>query len=380
MKAHSLDSYVHKVDTLGLDTASKDFKKQVQILYPCNKRIVTSIDIVPNFLTQLKTIQESKIADKILDAFDFEPFNYISLKTEILKSIQSNIYLQQSEDSWLELLNLVLRNNRGFMSYLRHSKTQLRDWVFSQLEKYVLDKRILSKDARLTTKVYWFLTGLVEMPYCKQCGTQLDFRNTKSIQHSTYDFCSFSCTTNYYLKDIQATSISKYGNAWNQDACRATWKRNYGPNIVNPMQIHRVQIKQKRKYFCDGLHFDSGAEVSFYTWLKDSIIDFEVHPQNSFEYEFNGKLHRYFPDFKVGDIFFEIKGDHFFSSDGKMICPFRPKDWSDERYQEECAKYEAKHQCMLANNVVILTSSMYCIFELYVKSKYGDHWIEQFRQ
>ena len=75
MKAHSLDSYVHKVDTLGLDTASKDFKKQVQILYPCNKRIVTSIDIVPNFLTQLKIIQESKIADKILDAFDFEPFN-----------------------------------------------------------------------------------------------------------------------------------------------------------------------------------------------------------------------------------------------------------------------------------------------------------------
>nr|DAH74081.1 MAG TPA: fusion of the LIM interacting domain, fusion protein, LMO [Caudoviricetes sp.] len=39
----------------------------------------------------------------------------------------------------------------------------------------------------------------------------------------------------------------------------------------------------------------------------------------------------------------ELKGDHFFSKDGKMICPYRNKSWSDEKYQEECAKYENKH-------------------------------------
>ena len=30
------------------------------------------------------------------------------------------------------------------------------------------------------------------------------------------------------------------------------------------------------------------------------------------------------------------------------------KDWTDEFYNWKCGLYEAKHQCMLANNVIIL--------------------------
>ena len=37
-----------------------------------------------------------------------------------------------------------------------------------------------------------------------------------------------------------------------------------------------------------------------------------------------------------------------------MFNPYRNKNWSDERYARECMKYEAKHQCMLKNNVIIL--------------------------
>lgn len=37
-----------------------------------------------------------------------------------------------------------------------------------------------------------------------------------------------------------------------------------------------------------------------------------------------------------------------------MINPYRNKNWSDERYNWECEKYEAKHQCMITNNVIIL--------------------------
>ena len=64
----------------------------------------------------------------------------------------------------------------------------------------------------------------------------------------------------------------------------------------------------------------------------------------------------YCPDFKVGDMLFEVKGDHFFENKdvhSKMICPF---DHSQD------GLYEAKHQCMLKNNVIILTSSEYAIF------------------
>jgi hypothetical protein len=37
-----------------------------------------------------------------------------------------------------------------------------------------------------------------------------------------------------------------------------------------------------------------------------------------------------------------------------MINPYRNPEWTDERYGWECRKHEAKHQCMLENNVVIL--------------------------
>ena len=55
-------------------------------------------------------------------------------------------------------------------------------------------------------------------------------------------------------------------------------------------------------------------------------------------------------------MYFEIKGDHFFKDknyNNKMICPF---DHSQD------ALYEAKHQCMLKNNVIIITSTEYIMF------------------
>ena len=38
----------------------------------------------------------------------------------------------------------------------------------------------------------------------------------------------------------------------------------------------------------------------------------------------------------------------------EMYKPWRRKEWSDEYYQWLCGKEEAKHQCMISNNVIIL--------------------------
>lgn len=40
--------------------------------------------------------------------------------------------------------------------------------------------------------------------------------------------------------------------------------------------------------------------------------------KESFEYELNGKKHKYYPDFKIGDIFYEIKGWHRPDVDAKV--------------------------------------------------------------
>ena len=80
------------------------------------------------------------------------------------------------------------------------------------------------------------------------------------------------------------------------------------------------------------------------------------------KYEYDGRTFVYHPDFKICNRIVEIKGDQFFrinKETGKeeIFCRYREKDWSDEQYAWVCGKYEAKHQCMLVNNVIILRES-----------------------
>ena len=77
------------------------------------------------------------------------------------------------------------------------------------------------------------------------------------------------------------------------------------------------------------------------------------------KYEYDGRTFIYHPDFKICNRIVEIKGDQFFrinKETGKeeMFCRYREKDWSDEKYNWECGKEEAKHQHMIANGVLIL--------------------------
>ena len=108
-----------------------------------------------------------------------------------------------------------------------------------------------------------------------------------------------------------------------------------------------------------GVSFDSTWEIIVYDYLSSNKISFEYQPCISFHYEYDGKHFTYHPDFRVGDNIVEVKGDHYFrinEETGKeeMYKPHRNKRWSDERYEWECAKEEAKHQCMIMNNVIIL--------------------------
>ena len=126
------------------------------------------------------------------------------------------------------------------------------------------------------------------------------------------------------------------------------------------------------KYTYNKIKFDSSWEIAYYIWLKDHNIDFEYQPDISFEYEYNNKKHRYYPDFLVEDEIQEIKGTHFFEncdSNNKMICPYN-RDLDDF--------IEAKHQCMIKNNIKIITD---CTEYLnYIKNTYGNDYIKQFKQ
>ena len=122
-------------------------------------------------------------------------------------------------------------------------------------------------------------------------------------------------------------------------------------------QIRKTHEEPDREYL-NVTKFDSLCEIEVFLFCGRNNIDCEYQPSISFQYEYCGKSHVYHPDFIIHGRLYEVKGNHFFKKDVNgmeiMVCPYRNKTWSDEYYTYQCGIYEAKHQCMLANDVVIL--------------------------
>lgn len=121
----------------------------------------------------------------------------------------------------------------------------------------------------------------------------------------------------------------------------------YGVEWFSQCQQHQQQLKSQ--YTFNNILFDSLPELAVYIYCVDHNITI-YRPNIKFEYYVQNKKHYYFPDFIIDNALVEIKGDHFFDSDGHMCNPF------DHSYDE---LYEAKHQCGLQNNVQFWTSSDY---------------------
>jgi len=133
----------------------------------------------------------------------------------------------------------------------------------------------------------------------------------------------------------------------------------------------QARHKIHKKYTYDGLQFDSKPELACYIFLSENNISFEYQPDISFEYMYDNKIHIYYPDFKINNQLTEIKGLQFFKDknpNNVMINPF-------DRSMDDL--YEAKHQCMLQNNVQIITD--YSKFIDYVNNKYTQSYLDLFK-
>ena len=136
--------------------------------------------------------------------------------------------------------------------------------------------------------------------------------------------------------------------------------RKYGVNHYS--QTHEFHQKCHKKYVNQkypDMTFGSSWEFKVYDFLKEHNIEFEYQPAIVFEYEYDSRIWTYHPDFKIGNNIYEVKGEQFFrinESTGKeeMYCPWGRKKLGEEKWKWLCGKFEAKHQCMLKNNIIIL--------------------------
>lgn len=194
----------------------------------------------------------------------------------------------------------------------------------------------------------------------KKYSTEHPMKN-KAIQEKWKNTCIEECGQTHYMKSDKSkqkqvkTNLKKYGvkNVMFIDKVKEKGRQTFfnKTGYYNISQTPEWKCKKNSRTEYDNIIFDSNWEVIVYKFCKENNIPFVYHPKKTFKYICNNKIHFYHPDFIINNIFYEIKGDHFFENHDpskKMICPF---DNSKEMNDRE----EAKHQCMIKNNVIILT-------------------------
>lgn len=129
-------------------------------------------------------------------------------------------------------------------------------------------------------------------------------------------------------------------------------------------------------YQYDDLLFDSSWELAFYIYHLDKGHNIKIGSDiKNFSYECNNEIHYYFPDFKVNNKYYEIKGEQFIEryKNGNiktLICPYdRTKD----------KIYNAKYRCMKKHNVTIIDKYKIKKYFSYVIKTYGESYLDQFK-
>lgn len=181
--------------------------------------------------------------------------------------------------------------------------------------------------------------------------------------------------TNMFKEKIKRTNQERYGVNWQgerteiKEKIRCINQEKYGVDwFTQTPEFNNIAHK---KYIYNNISFASSWEIALYIYLIDHNISFTYQPSDiKFTYIYNNIQHRYFPDFKINGVYYEIKGDYFFNDENILICPY------DNSYNE---LYKQKYLCMLDNNVKILRYIDMIPYLTYVKNNYGKTYLKQFK-
>lgn len=204
----------------------------------------------------------------------------------------------------------------------------------------------------------------------------------------------YGCTNVMSSQQVKAKVIERYGGSSPfclkevRDKRDRTVKEKYGVDNVFQIPAFIEWNKQNQintyggvgwlssyqqhlynRYKYDEKYFDSSWELALWIYAKDHDESIVREPIRLL-YKFEDKDHIYIPDFKYKGELIEIKGDHFFRG-GKMICPY-------DRNLDEL--FNAKYQCMLANNIKIMRYNDIKFALNYCKEKYNKvNWKKDFK-
>lgn len=147
----------------------------------------------------------------------------------------------------------------------------------------------------------------------------------------------------------KATCLEKYGvdnyrkTKECEDKIKNTCMERYGAEHYS--QTIEAHKHRKSHIFYNGEYFDSYPELEFFKKCISEGKEIIRHPI-SFQYESEGNIHIYFPDFEVDGVLIEIKGIQFFNE--------ATQKWKNPYDPSMTPKEEAKYDCAIAHGVKII--------------------------
>lgn len=278
----------------------------------------------------------------------------ISKSDYYLKYINSEIPKCETCGNNTTFINL----NKGFSRFCsckcaNSNNNKILKWKLNNIKKYGVDntsklENVIEKTKQTCLEKYGYSTNLIT-PEQKQKTKE------KLIEHYGVDSPVKSEIIRNKMKN---TCIERYGFT------SYSKTEEFKQNISEFNRTHT--FKRTSKYYYNNSWFDSSWELAYYIWLTDNNINFIYHPNVYFEYEYNNKTYKYYPDFLINNELYEIKGDHFFDKDNNYINPFNNKNNT---------KAFLKYQCMLKNNIKILRYKDIS----FILNKYGKKFLKQFK-
>lgn len=193
------------------------------------------------------------------------------------------------------------------------------------------------------------------------------------------------CQTNEFKEKRRQSLIKHYGTSNLHEIPEIMKKveetnlKNLG--VRNPFESKEIQKKCEKsnlnnngyirptrppKYKFNDITFDSSWELAFYVYHYKNGNDIKREPY-TINYTFNGKTHKYYPDFEVNGQLYEIKGDQFIKN-GKM-CNI---------YEDEINELaEAKRKCAVEHNVKFIFKNEIKPYLDWIKANFGSTFLAE---
>lgn len=189
-----------------------------------------------------------------------------------------------------------------------------------------------------------FLLALIINMICERCGKEFfeDWRKDKQQRRLPARFCSRACANARNHSQESRNIVSKKLKKIPDKFCIICGKKlskrakQFCFDCYSHSEQGRLLKSEKNKVSCKGvcggyrkgsgdckkgwykgIHCDSSWELAYVIYNLDHNIPFKRNKE-SFEYEFNGAIHKYYPDFIEGDTFIEIKGRQYDSWKAKQ--------------------------------------------------------------